>query len=245
MFSWLKQVFGDNWRRRLRCLGAGLGVMGFTPAQLAVTSDLLPVIEARIPGGNADAAALIQAAVDRAASSHATVKLPAGSYFLARSVVIPGGMGLEGDANGTTLAPLGTNGSNPVLLDFPVGTTRVSVRHLLFDGGGIDFTNASPLVTATGASYIVFDGVTVRNSRGAGLLMQGGMRDSGVQQPFPESGQPLENHVEQGGSHPGTNLLLRGEQHEQLCHRQLLSGHRSGCAANRRSDTVLRSRQCV
>jgi len=181
MFSRLKQVFGDTWRRRLRCLGAGMGVICFTPAQLAVASDLPPVIEVRVPDGNADAAALIQEAVDRAASSHATVKLQAGRYFLARSVVIPGGMGLAGDANGTTLAPLGTNASNPVLLHFPVGTSRVSVKHLLFDGGGIDFTNANPLVIATAASDIVFDGVTVRNSRGVGLLLQGGMRDSGVQ----------------------------------------------------------------
>jgi hypothetical protein len=154
--------------------------MCFTPAQSAVASDQPPIIEVRLPDGNADAAALIQEGVNRAASSHATVKLPAGRYLLARSVVIPSGMGLEGDANGTTLAPLGTNASNPVLLHFPVGTSRVSVRHLVFDGGGIDFSNASPLVTATGASDIVFDGVTVCNSRGVGLLLQGGMRESGV-----------------------------------------------------------------
>ena len=116
---------------RLRCLGAGLGVMCFTPAQLAVASDLPPAIEVRIPDGNADAAALLEEAVDRAASSHATVKLPAGRYLLARSVVIPRGMALEGDAKETTLAPLGTNASNPVLLHFPVGTSRVSVTHLV------------------------------------------------------------------------------------------------------------------
>lgn len=181
MYSRSRQILGDTWHNWLRCLGAGLGGMCSTPAQLALASDLPPVIEVRVPNGNADAAALIQEAVDRAASSHATVKLPAGRYLLARSVVIPGGMGLQGDAKGTTLAPLGTNASNPVLLHFPVGTSTVSVSHLVFDGGGIDFTNSSPLVTATGANDIVLDGVTVCNSRGVGLLLQGGMRNSGVQ----------------------------------------------------------------
>ena len=31
----LKRVFGDTWRPRLRCLGAGLRVMCFTPARFA------------------------------------------------------------------------------------------------------------------------------------------------------------------------------------------------------------------
>ena len=73
---------------RLRCLGAGLGVMCFTPAQLAVASDLPPAIEVRIPDGNADAAALLQEAVDPAAISHATVKLPAGRYLGLRNLIL-------------------------------------------------------------------------------------------------------------------------------------------------------------
>jgi hypothetical protein len=63
--------------------------MCFTPAQLAVASDLPPAIEVRIPDGNAEGAAPItQEAVDSAASSHTTVMLPAGRYRGLRKLIL-------------------------------------------------------------------------------------------------------------------------------------------------------------
>jgi hypothetical protein len=127
-----------------------------------------------------DVSGIIQAAVDAAGNTAAVVKLPAGTWPLAKAIVLRSNIALEGDARGTILAPARVNASAPLLLQFPVGTTNVLVTNLVFEGGGIDFDNRNPLITATACTRIEFDGVTVRNSRGIGLLLQGGMKSSGV-----------------------------------------------------------------
>lgn len=180
MFSPNLTASRATWLRRLIYSGGGLAWAGALLAQAAVSPGRATTIEVRIPDAAGDASAQIQAAVDQAAQRHATVQLPAGRFWLARPLVLPGGVDLAGAASGTTLAPVPTNSANPLLLHCPPGTAGVLVTHLTFDGGGIDFANPSPLVAATAARQIVFDGVTVRNSRGIGLLLQGGMRNSGV-----------------------------------------------------------------
>lgn len=169
-----------RFRLPLICLGAGLAIALAAQAQNTPATAPPKVIEVQNLNRNLDAAPLIQEALDRACKIKAAVKIPAGRWRLSHQVVVPGNTSLEGAADDTTLAPAETNSSDPVLLQFPVSITNVLVKKLTFDGGGSNFTNTSPVLSATACSHLVFDGVTVQNSRGIGLLLQGGVKSSGV-----------------------------------------------------------------
>jgi hypothetical protein len=128
---------------------------------------------------NHDVSAELQAALN-AAPDGSTIKLPAGQWQLSKPVTPRGNVALEGTPGETILTLTATNHGNPVLLEFPVGTTNVRVETMIFDGGGQNFSNPHPLIAATAGTNIVFTAITVRNSRGMGLLLQGGMQHSGV-----------------------------------------------------------------
>ena len=163
----------------------GLWAAHLSQAAPAGPQPTRPVTEAQAVGnepweGKGDVATHLQTAVDTAAKTGAAVRLPAGRWRLAKPVVLRDKVTLEGNTNGTILAPAEDNAADPVLLELPVNTADVRIRNITFDGGGKDFPNRNPLLAATAGSNIVFEAVTVQNSSGMGLLLQGGMKNSGV-----------------------------------------------------------------
>jgi hypothetical protein len=179
------RIHGRGGARAVRWLLFSLNVANSSQAGPSLAPHAPTVIEAQAAGGPAwdgrhDVSAFLQAAVDAGSISGAVVHLPAGKWQLAKPVIMRGQVILEGDARGTILAPAANNSSDPLLLEFPVNTANVVIQDITFDGGGIDFTSQNPVLKATAGTNLVFAAVTVQNSRGIGLLLQGGMKSSGV-----------------------------------------------------------------
>jgi hypothetical protein len=100
---------------------------------------------------------------------------------MSRAIVAADNVTIEGDKGKTVLEPAPGNESNPVLLKIKNGSKNVLVKGITFDGGGPDFPNDKPVVSGTTVAQVLFDDVTVRNTHGVALLLQGGTTDSGVQ----------------------------------------------------------------
>jgi hypothetical protein len=129
--------------------------------------------------GSDDVSPCVQAAVDAAAKSAKAVHLPSGILLLSHPINLRSNVTLVGEPNRTVLKPTLVNNSKPVLL---LGTNlaHVFVENLTFDGGGEDFQNANLLIDIAGSEDVVFKGVTVQNSRGAGAALHDGITQSGI-----------------------------------------------------------------
>lgn len=143
-------------------------------------------VEARGTGscvwdGTHDVAPCIQAAVTAASgSSGAWVHIPAGKWSLGTAINVPSNVNLQGDAGKTILIPAPGNRSNPVLLGVKTGAKDVIVRGITFEGGGDSFPNDKPIIAGTSVTHVLFEHITVQDTRGVGLLLQGGTSNSGV-----------------------------------------------------------------
>jgi len=129
--------------------------------------------------GTHDVARCIQLAINTAAKTGGVVHVAAGTWPIGRALTLAGGITLAGDAAGTTLVPTDGNISQPVLMS-GAAISGTLVENMIFDGGGQDFSNTAPLITVTTGTGIVFESITVQNSRGMGLIIQGNSRNSGV-----------------------------------------------------------------
>jgi hypothetical protein len=122
--------------------------------------------------GAHDVAPCFQAAIDSASLNGRTVRLPHGTWPLGKALVLA--------ANVTIVEPLAGNVSNPILLEGNVNAINVLVKKVIFDGGGTDFPNPRPIIKITNGKSVVLDGITVRNTRGIGAILQGNTSKSGV-----------------------------------------------------------------
>ena len=130
--------------------------------------------------GTHDVAPCIQAAINSAALKSGIVHIPHGTWELGQAVAIAANVTIEGDSEGTILKPAAGNQSNPVLLKGDWKAANVLVKGIAFDGGGQDYIESYPVIAVTTGASVVFDGVTVQNTNGIGLLLQGGTHHSGV-----------------------------------------------------------------
>ena len=130
--------------------------------------------------GEHDVSPCIQEAIDAAAPKASSVRIPSGRWPLRKVLVLADNVTIQGDVGGSILQPTEDNTSWPVLLVGKVGTRNVLVENITFDGGGPDFSNPKPIIEATGTSKIIFDNIVLRNSRGAGIVLQGGTQFSGI-----------------------------------------------------------------
>ena len=121
----------------------------------------------------------LQAAINAAATSRGTVKIPCGHWLLSKPLLLRSEVSLTG-APGAVLLPTPGNRSNPVLLRGR-GINHVTISGVIFDGGAGNFKNSSPLITITIANDVTVSGVTVQHARGMGMLLHGGIRNSLVE----------------------------------------------------------------
>jgi hypothetical protein len=143
------------------------------------------VVEAQNVGnciwdGQHDVAPCMQKAVEIAGAGGSVVRVQKGTWPLSKMITLSDGATLQGEGPDTVLVASFGNSSNPVLLSVKMGSKNITVKQITFDGGGADFANSKPLITGTQVSHVLFDHVTVRNSQGAALLLQGGTSDSEV-----------------------------------------------------------------
>ncbi len=137
----------------------------------------------------------VQTAINEAAKRGGVVEIPHGAWLLGGAIQAASNVSLEGMTGGATLVPAPGNQANPVLLR-SFRANQLAVENLTFDGGGADFANANPIIAVTVGSHIVFDHVVVQNTRGIGLLLQGGVGEFRcAQQPLRQSRQPLESDL--------------------------------------------------
>jgi len=129
--------------------------------------------------GSHDVAPCIQAAINAASHGGGTVLLPAGVWPLGKALKLASNVTLTGDPAGTTFEPAAGDIDNPVLLGGR-SIQNVTISAIIFDGGGKDFPDRNPVITVTTGGHLLFDHVTVQNTRGMAMLLQGGVHDSGV-----------------------------------------------------------------
>jgi hypothetical protein len=129
--------------------------------------------------GRHDVGPCIQQAVEQAAKSGGTVEIPHGIWLIGEAIQMASNVNLRGGADGATLSPTADNNSNPVLLR-AVNFKHIAIENLTFNGGGADFSNGNPIIAATSGQNIVFDHLIVQNAHGIGLLVQGGVSQSGI-----------------------------------------------------------------
>jgi hypothetical protein len=130
--------------------------------------------------GQHDVAPCVQGALEAAARSGAAVRLPSGTWPIAQALRPPSGLTLEGEDGRTILEPRVDTTSRPLLLNVTPSTANVVVRNIIFDGGGAQIGNDAALIKVSGATNIIFERITVRSSRGAGLVFESGVQSSGV-----------------------------------------------------------------
>lgn len=165
------------------CSGADGGVPAFCVAPSSIT--YLPQNYAGIAAGCGwsaaqDVAPCIQAALNDASKTGGTVSVPQGQWNLGNTLSLPSNVTLQGaSAATTTLQPMTANTSDFLLLTGR-NIADVLVRNITFDGGGPDFSNPSVVAGVTTGNYIMFDKIAVQNTHGIGLLLQGGITNSGV-----------------------------------------------------------------
>ena len=168
---------------RLRIIAAGLTIAVFAGAIQGAGA--ATVIEAKGTGncgwdGKQDVSPCIQQAI-AAAQGAGVVHIPAGTWPLGKAIIATDNITLQGDGDKTVLVPASGNTSEPVLLEIKLHAKNVTVKAITFDGGGAEFPNDKTVISGTSVTHILFDDVTVRNTHGVGLLLQGGTSDSGVQ----------------------------------------------------------------
>jgi hypothetical protein len=123
----------------------------------------------------------LQAAADESGGTRQSVEVPAGTWRLGKALVLASNVTLSGAADGATiLKPTPDNSSDPVLLS-ATGVQHVTVEHITFEGGGAAFANSSPVLKFTTATAVRLNDIRVLHTSGLGLVMQGGMRNSGVE----------------------------------------------------------------
>lgn len=99
--------------------------------------------------------------------------------MLSQNIVIPRSMTVWAYPGTATLKELTGNTANPALLTVS-GINNVTVQGVVFDGGGSAFANTNPVITGFGATQLIFDRVTVQNTRGIGMNLST-LTASGVQ----------------------------------------------------------------
>jgi hypothetical protein len=127
--------------------------------------------------GTHDVAPCIQAAINAGVTK--VVRLPPGVWLIGQSLNVPANTALQGEANRTVLRPTTTNGTDPILLRI-VDSADILVEDLIFDGGGQDFGNPNPVIGVTHSEGVVFDRISVENTRGRGIVIHDGVTRSGV-----------------------------------------------------------------
>lgn len=113
------------------------------------------------------------------AAGGGTVDIPQGQWDIGTSITLQSNVTLTGSGSGTTLIATPNNSSNPLILN-AYQAQNVLVEDMTINGGGINFQTNSPVITVTSSNNVIFDNITVTDTRGIGLLIQGGTSNSGV-----------------------------------------------------------------
>jgi hypothetical protein len=121
----------------------------------------------------------LQSALDNAAKENRVVRIPPGTWMIGRALTIPSHVMLKGNPNRSVIKPTDSNSSDPVLL---AGTniSDIKIDGIVFDGGGSNFANTHAVIKFSSGDNLHLDRITVQHTRGIALVMQGGIKNSGV-----------------------------------------------------------------
>jgi hypothetical protein len=130
--------------------------------------------------GATDNATALTAAVAKLSTGKTLYFPPASNKCLTSAAIsLPPGSAVYAHPGTVTLAPTASSTANPLLVAAS-GVSGALVYGLTLDGGGATFASANTLATVFNASSVVFDRVTVQNTRGIGVLFSTNVTNSGV-----------------------------------------------------------------
>ncbi len=137
--------------------------------------------ESNLWSGHQDVGPAIQAAInDVSQAGGGIVEIPAGVWDIGAPIQLASNVELVGVGKGATLMPTASDNGSVLLLN-GYNVHDDLIQNITFDGGGSNFANPNPVIEITIGDNIVFNDITVENSRGIAVLIQGGVQNSGVE----------------------------------------------------------------
>lgn len=126
------------------------------------------------------------------ATTGQTVLFPAASHpcLTSRPLIADSGTTYRANPDTMTLQPTSGSSANPLLF-MATGVSNVLVQGLGFDGALDSAINGNNVAVVQQSDRVVFDNVTVRNTRGIGIVFSTGVTESGVR----------DSHIANVGSH--------------------------------------------
>lgn len=127
--------------------------------------------ESNLWSGHQDVGPAIQAAInDVSQAGGGIVEIPAGVWDIGAPIQLASNVELVGVGKGATLMPTASDNGSVLLLN-GYNVHDDLIQNITFDGGGSNFANPNPVIEITIGDNIVFNDITVENSRGIAVLI--------------------------------------------------------------------------